>query len=298
MSRLSPSLWGLEFVLLAALWGASFLFMRLGAAEFGPLPTAGLRVLLATVFLWPVMVWRGQWPALRRHWRAIALIGLINSALPFALYAWAVMSINTGLAAILNATSPLCGALIAWVWLGQRPDRLRSLGLLIGFGGVLLLAGDQASFKPGGSGLAVLACLGATLCYGWAANLTRRHLAGVPALALACGSQLGSAVALLAPTLMYWPSQTPGPQAWAAVAAIAVLCTGIAYILYFRLIEHAGPAKALTVTFVTPLFAVAYGGLFLGEALTVRMLVCGLVIVCGTALSTGLIRMRPQLDTN
>ena len=105
--------WVLEFVLLAALWGASFLFMRLGASEFGPLATAGLRVILATVFLWPIMVSRGQWPALKAQWRAILLIGVVNSALPFALYAWAVLSINTGLAAILNATTPLCGALLA-----------------------------------------------------------------------------------------------------------------------------------------------------------------------------------------
>ena len=294
---MSSPVWLLEFGVLAALWGASFLFMRLGAVDFGPLATAGLRVMLATLFLWPVMVWRGHWPALRQHWRAILLIGVINSALPFALYAWAVMSINTGLAAILNATSPLCGALLAWCWLGQRPDRLRGLGLLIGFAGVLLLAGDQASFKPGGSALALLACLGATLCYGWAAHLSRRHLNGVPALALATGSQFGSALVLLGPTLWSWPAQTPGWRAWAAIVAIAVLCTGVAYILYFRLIERAGPARALTVTFVTPLFAVAYGAMFLHEALTLRMLACGLVIVVGTALSTGLIRIRSRAGT-
>jgi hypothetical protein len=169
--------WLAEFVLLAALWGASFLFMRLGAAEFGPLATAGLRVILATLFLWPIMLGRGQWPALRQRWRAILLIGVVNSALPFALYAWAVLSINTGLAAILNATTPLCGAAGLAV-AGRAPGRLKALGLAIGFAGVVLLAIDRASFKPGGSGFAVLACLAATLCYGWAANLTRRYLGG------------------------------------------------------------------------------------------------------------------------
>lgn len=284
--------WVLEFVLLAALWGASFLFMRLGASEFGPLATAGLRVILATVFLWPIMVSRGQWPALKAQWRSILLIGVVNSAIPFALYAWAVLSINTGLAAILNATTPLCGALLAWLWLGERPGRIKALGLAIGFTGVVLLAVDKASFKPGGSGFAVLACLAATFCYGWAANLTRRFLGGVPALANATGSQLGSALVLAVPTALSWPAQAPSLQAWAAIAAIAVFCTGIAYILYFRLILHAGPARAMTVTFVTPLFAVAYGGLFLGEQITPWMVLCGVVIVCGTALSTGLIQIK------
>jgi drug/metabolite transporter (DMT)-like permease len=112
--------WLGEFILLASLWGASFLFMRLGAAEFGPLPTAGLRVLLATLFLWPILLHRGEWPQLRRHWRPVLLCGLINSAIPFALFAWAVMHIATGLASILNAAVPLFGALVAWLWLGDR----------------------------------------------------------------------------------------------------------------------------------------------------------------------------------
>jgi drug/metabolite transporter (DMT)-like permease len=160
--------WLAEFVLLAALWGASFLFMRLGAAEFGPLATAGLRVILATLFLWPIMLGRASGrpaPTLARH----PADRVVNSALPFALYAWAVLSINTGLAAILNATTPLCGAAGLAV-AGRAPGRLKALGLAIGFAGVVLLAIDRASFKPGGSGFAVLACLAATLCYGWAAN--------------------------------------------------------------------------------------------------------------------------------
>src|SRR5450830_699976 len=152
--------------------------------------------------------------------------------------------------------------------------------------------GGQGQLQTGGSGFAVLACLAATFCYGWAANLTRRFLSGVPALANATGSQLGSALVLAVPTALSWPAHSPSLQAWAAIAAIAVFCTGIAYILYFRLILHAGPARAMTVTFVTPLFAVAYGGLFLGEQITPWMVLCGVVIVCGTALSTGLIQIK------
>ncbi|ABM33393.1 DMT family transporter [Paracidovorax citrulli] len=289
--------WIGEFLLLSALWGASFLFMRLGASEFGPLPTAGLRVALATLFLWPILLRQGQWPALRRHWKPILLGGVINSAIPFALYAWAVLHITTGLSSILNATVPLFGALVAWVWLGDRIGRLRWAGLAIGFAGVALLAWRAPAavgFKSDHAIWAVGACLLATTCYAVGASYARRHLVGLPPLATATGSQLGATLALALPALWSWPARAPGPGAWAAVIAIAVLCTGIAYILYFRLIAHAGPSRALAVTFLAPVFAVAYGALFLGESVTPWMAGCGVVIVCGTMLSTGLVRLRER----
>ena len=287
--------WMGEFFLLSSLWGASFLFMRLGAAEFGPFPTAGLRVALATVFLWPILVHQGQWPALRKHWRPVLLGGLINSAIPFALYAWAVLHITTGLASILNATVPLFGAVVAWLWLGERIGRLRSLGLALGFFGVALLAWRAPGGAGGKSDLAlwaVAACLGATTCYALAASYARRYLMDIPPLATATGSQLGAALFLALPTALTWPEQMPGLRAWAAVGAIAVLCTGIAYILYFRLIVRVGPSRALAVTFLAPVFAVFYGVVFLSETVTLWMLGCALVIILGTLLSTGLLGTR------
>ena len=284
--------WVREFFLLSGLWGASFLFMRLGASEFGPLPTAGLRVALATLFLWPILVQQGQWPQLRQHWRPVLLAGLINSAIPFALYAWAVLHISTGLASILNATVPLFGAIIAWLWLGERIGRLRSFGLALGFLGVALLAWRAPGGAGGQSDLAfwaVAACLGATTCYALAASYARRYLVGIPPLATATGSQLGAALFLAIPTAIAWPAQMPGLRAWLAIAAISVLCTGIAYILYFRLIANAGPSRALAVTFLAPVFAVLYGVVFLSETVTLWMAGCALVIVLGTLLSTGLI---------
>lgn len=287
------STWIGEFILLAALWGASFLFMRMGAAEFGPLPMVGLRVMLATVFLWPIMMRQGHWPALRRHWRPIMVAGVLNSAIPFALFAWAVMHIATGLTSILNATVPLFGALVAWVWLGDRINRLRWAGLALGFIGVALLAWRAPAgtgFKTEHAGWAIAACLAASSFYGLSASFARRYLTGIPPLATATGSQLGASLGLVLPTVWLWPAQMPGLRAWAAIGAIAVLCTGIAYILYFRLIAHAGPSRALAVTFIAPVFAVFYGSLFLGERVTPWMIGCALVIVCGTMLSTGLIR--------
>lgn len=280
----------IDFVSLAAMWGASFLFMRMGAAEFGVFATAGLRVAIAAAFLTPILWFSGHWGELRRKAVAILFIGLLNSGIPFALFSYAVLSISTGLTSILNATVPLFGAVIAWLWLKDRPDNSRILGLLIGFGGVILLAGEKASFKPGGTGWAVLACLLASICYAFAASFTKRYLTGVHPLATATGSQIGATIGLALPTFWFWPSHMPGLTPWLALLALGVVCTGVAYILYFRLIERAGPARALAVTFVVPVFALTYGGLFLGEQLTLWMLVCGVIIVCGTALATGLLK--------
>ncbi len=288
--------WLAEFILLAAIWGASFLFTRLGVAEFGAVPTAGLRVGIAAVFLLPLLLARGQWPALARHWQKIFLLGLLNSGIPFACYAYALLSITSGLSSLLNATVPLFGALVAWVWLKDRPHGLKIIGLLIGFVGVAMLAWGKASFKPDASGLssgwAVVACLFACLCYGLAASFTKRYFVGIPSLVIATGSQIGAALGLLLPALWLWPTQPPSLTAWLALLTVGVLCTGIAYVLYFRLIEKMGAAGSLTVTFLIPVFAVIYGALFLGESVTPWMLLCGAIILCGTALSLDIFKLR------
>ena len=290
-----PRTWLTEFVLLGAIWGASFLFTRLGAAEFGALPTAGLRVGIAALFLLPLMLLRGQRQTLSKHWKKIFLLGMLNSGIPFALYAYALLSISTGLSSLLNATVPLFGALVAWLWLKDRPHGMKILGLLIGFVGVAMLAWGKASFTPNASGLvtgwAVLACLGACLCYGISASFTKRYLGGVPSLVIASGSQLGATIGLALPTLWLWPSQTPSTTAWLALLAVGVLCTGVAYVLFFRLIDKVGAAGSLTVTFLIPVFAVFYGVVFLGESVTAWMLLCGAVILLGTALSMGLLKL-------
>ena len=292
-----PKPWLRDFICLAAIWGASFLFTLLGAREFGAIATAGLRVLVAALFLLPLLTLKGQLPGLRQHWRLTFFVGLLNSAIPFACFAYAILSITTGLSSILNATVPMFGALIAWVWLKDRPNGLRILGLGIGFLGVLLLAAGKASFKPNASGsssgLAIIACLFACLCYGIAASFTKRFLTGIPPLVTAAGSQCGATLGLLLPMLWLWPAQTPHRNAWLAIAVLGILCTGVAYVLYFRLIANAGPARALTVTFMIPVFAVVYGVAFLGETVTLWMVLCGAIIICGTALASGLVTL-PQ----
>jgi drug/metabolite transporter (DMT)-like permease len=285
-----------ELVLLAAVWGASFLFMRLGAGEFGAIPLSWLRVAGAALVLLPLLRWRGETAALRAHWKPVFVVGVMNSALPFVLFSYALLSITASLSSIFNAASPLFGALIAWLWLKDRLSAPRIAGLFIGFAGVLGLAGDEAGVSGNADAtsgaLAVLACLLASLLYGWSVNFTRRYLTGVPSMAVAAGSQLAAALVLLVPALWLWPAATPGTAAWANVAGLAVLCTGLAYILYFRLIAHAGPANAIAVTYLIPAFAVLWGGLFLGERPTAVMLAGCAVILLGTALATGLLRPR------
>jgi len=280
-----------ELLILAALWGASFLFMRVAAPVFGPVALIELRVGLAAALLLPVLAWHGQLGVLRRRGAALLFVGLTNSALPFVLYAWAALSVTAGFASIVNATSPLFAALVAWLWLKDRLSPAALTGLLVGLLGVVVLVWGRASFHAGGSGWAVLACLGATLNYGVAANFTKRHLAGVEPMAIATGSQLYAALLLAPAAVWLWPSGNPGSEAWSAVVLLAVGCTGIAYILYFRLIANVGPARAIAVTFLIPVFGMLWGALFLGEAITPNMLGGCAVILMGTGLATGVLKL-------
>jgi drug/metabolite transporter (DMT)-like permease len=284
----------LDLLVLAALWGASFLFMRIGAPELGPVPLMALRVGIAAAVLLPVLVARGGLGALRGRSLPIAVVGILNSALPFCLLAYATLSVTAGLAAILNATSPLWGGLVAHVWLRDRLTPPRAAGLALGFAGVAFLFWGRASFRPGGDGLAVAAALAATLSYGVAASYTKRRLAGVNPLAVAAGSQLAATAALAPLAAALWPAAPVSSGAWAAVAALGVACTAVAYVLYFRLIAHVGPARAIGVTFLVPAFAMIWGALFLREAVTARTLAGCAVILLGTALATGLLRPRRE----
>lgn len=279
-------------VLLAALWGASFLFMRVSAGEFGPVALAAVRCGVAAALLIALLAARGELAPLRRHWRRVGAVGITNSALPFVCFGVAALAIEAGLAAIFNAATPLWTAFIAVIWWRERLVGTRWLGLAIGFGGVVWLAWDRAGIKPGEHGVspavAIAACLAATMLYGFSANFAKRRLAEVPALAMAAGSQLAAALALAGPAIAMRPAQNPGATAWMAAIALAVLCTAVAYILYFRLIGHAGATNASAVTFLVPAFAVGWGWMFLGEILTPGVIAACAVILVGTALAMGL----------
>ena len=288
-----------DLVLLAALWGASFLFMRVTAPHFGAVPLAALRVAGAALVLLPLLTVHSGLGPLRRHWRPIALVGVSNSALPFLCFSFAALSINAGLSSILNATSPMFGALIAMLWLREASSTSRVAGLMIGFAGVAGLAWKPTGIGSGADGpsasLAVGLCLVGSLLYGFSACFARHALAGVNSLAVATGSQLSAALVLVLPAWWAWPATNPPLHQWLAVLALALFCTGIAYVLYFRLIARVGPASAISVTFLVPAFALFWAAVFLDEAVTPVMLALCAVTLLGTSLATGMLRLPSLL---
>ena len=279
----------LDFVLLAAIWGASFLFMRIAVPAFGPLAIADLRTAIAALVLLSLLLWRRGASELRPNALRFLLLGAFNSAIPFTLFAYAALSITAGLASILNATVPLFAALVGWLWLRERLTLLQWLGLAIGFAGVLWLSADSASFKPGGHGLAILAGLLASVSYAISGSLVKRYFAHVQPLAVATGSQIAASALLLPITIFFLPAAMPGLVDWLALIVLGVLCTGLAYALYFRLISRVGPTKTMAVTFLIPAFAIVWGVVFLAERVTSVMLGGCAVILIGTALATQLL---------
>ncbi len=272
-------------VVLGALWGGSFVFMRVAVPALGPVPLSFVRVALAAVILVAIAGAQRGLPDVRGRWREFAVVGAVNSALPFALFAYAAQHLTVSTLAILNATSPFFGAVVAALWLGQPLTRRKLAGLALGVVGVAVLAGWRPDAMGAATGLAMLACLAAALAYALAGAYAKRRLADVPSFAVAAASQLFAAIAL-APALPF--ASVPGPVTPAVVAnvvALAAASTALAYLIYFKLIADIGPARALTVTFLIPLFGALWGFVFLGEAITADMLVGGALVVGGTVLA-------------
>jgi len=282
-----------DLVALAALWGASFLFMRHAAPAFGPIALVQVRVAIAAAILTVLLLLRGDRAALRTHAAALGFVGVMNSALPFVLLTYSTLYVTGGFAAILNATTPMWAALVGWIWLRDRIRTLQWIGLAIGALGVAALLWGRLDFRPGSGGwqitLAIGAALLGALAYGISATFAKNRLAGVPALMVATGSQIAAAIVLLPFAFAAWPERTPGLHAWASAVALAVACTALAYLLYFRLIARVGAVRASAVTFLIPMFATFWGSVFLDEAVTLQMITGGCVILVGTALALGLI---------
>jgi drug/metabolite transporter (DMT)-like permease len=223
---------------------------------------------------------------------ALAVVGVSNSALPFTLLAYASLSLTAGFNALVNATVPLWAAVIGVLWLRATMDRARWLGLALGVIGIAILTWGKVDFKPGGSGLAIVAGLVATLSYGFSTHFAKKNLASVSPLGVATGSQTAAAMVLAPLTVAFWPSATPSAQAWIALILLGIFSTALAYILYFRLIASLGGQKASTVTFLIPVFAALWGWALLDEVVTTSMWIGGAVVLLGTALTLGLIKSR------
>lgn len=282
----------LQIIAMAAVWGGSFLFLRIATPDFGPVPLIAIRVAISALVLLPVFLLRPAWRAeFRQNAGKLVILGLINAAIPFPLFAYSTLFVTAGFASIINATAPLFAALVAGVWLRDRITIGGFLGLLVGFGGVVLLVGGLPDARPGAL-LAISGSLFAAFLYGVSASFVKRHLAGVNAWVTTIGS-FGFAALMLAPLAAWkWPAVLPSVSSWTAVLLLAVVCTAIPNIYYFRLVLRVGPGKAMSVAFLIPVFGILWGALVLGERVTPAMLGGGAVVLLGTALVVGVIGKR------
>jgi drug/metabolite transporter (DMT)-like permease len=281
----------IRLIALAAIWGGSFLFMRIGVPVLGPAVLILYRVGLAALFLAFVALWMKQGLDLRRHWKHYLILGLFNSALPFLLFAFSAQTLSASMLSVINATAPIWGALIGAAWLRQALSARTVLGLVLGLAGVALLVGfDRITGRPGAA-LAIVAALLAAFCYGIASVYAKLAQAVEP-LANAHGSMWAAAL-LVVPALAWFPAPgSPTLGVMGAVLALGVVCSGVAYLLYFRLVKEVGATSALTVTFLIPVFGILWGSLFLAEVVGWYTIAGSATVIVGTALVTG---YRPSL---
>lgn len=278
----------IRLVTLAAIWGGSFLFMRISAPVLGPALLIEYRVLFAALFLALVGWFLKKRLDLATHWKHYLILGLFNSALPFLLFAFAARTLSASVLSVLNATAPMWGALLGAAWSRQSVSLRVVFGLVAGTAGVALLVGfDSVAARPG-AGLAIAAALCAAFCYS-VASLYAKSAKAVEPFANAHGSMWAS-VLLVLPVLPFVPAPSqPTAGIMAAVLALGVLCSGIAYLLYFRLIAEVGTTSALTVTFLNPVFGILWGALFLGEVVGWYTVAGSAIVLLGTALVTGVL---------
>lgn len=282
----------IELPLLAAIWGASFIFMKIGGPDFGPFLFMAMRTLVASLFLLPLVYLKKQQSALIGYSQKIFIVGLLNTAIPFVLFGWATLSLSAGNTAVLNGTTPMFGAIIAYFWLKDKLSLSAIIGICIGFLGVYFLMFDKITTNTGNVILPTLAVMLAAFCYGLSANYTKKYLQGISPLALAAGSQISATIVLLPISMFFLPSALPSNSSIMAVIALGIMCTGIAYIMFFRLIAAIGPAKTISVTYLIPIFGIIWGVIFLDESVTFWTFVGGGLIFTGVALTTGVLNKR------
>ncbi len=282
----------LRLFALSAIWGASFLFMRMAVPVLGPVLLIACRVGLAALFLWGVTVAVRASFSVRGNARHYLMLGLFNSALPFTLFAHAAQTTTASLLSVLNATAPIWAALLGAIWQQSRLSLRTLAGLGLGVSGVAVLAGFEWTQAPGASLSALLAGLAAAASYG-VASVYSKSAPQVSPLANAHGS-MWAATLMLLPFAALGTSASP-MASWSvpvstAVLALGVVCSGVAYLLYFRLIQDEGASSALTVTFLIPVFGVLWGALILGEPVGWQTAVGGLAVLAGTGLVTGFLK--------
>ena len=281
----------LQLVLLAAIWGASFLFMRIAVPQIGAVWLLEIRLISAALFVLLVAQWMRQPLELRSNARHYLILGAFNTAIPFFAMAWAATTLSAAILSVINATAPLWGLIVGFLWRGKAISASAALGLVCGMAGVAAIVGVGQNELGTDEVIAVLGCMIAPICYGIAACYAE-HARSLPAFANAHGS-IWASVALIVPLM----AVTPMPDAWPASAvgaalALGVVCSGIAYLLYYHLVSVVGAASALTVGYLIPLFGVTWGWLFLGEEVGLHTVIGAVLVLAGTALVTGMNPLR------
>ena len=280
-------------VILAAIWGSSFLFARISVNEFGAIPLSAVRSLIAALTLVPIMLWAGQWQPFIKNLKHFVVLGLISTALPFTLITISTQFSTAGFASILNSLTPILSAGIAWVWLKEYLSVPAVTGIGLSFMGVLVMITDTQSISSDLFFLPVLAGLGAAFFYGLTGNYSRKFVAHVPAIAQATGCQVFAALFLIPPAIFLWPDNQISTQGWTNAVILGLMCTSLAFILYFYLLENIGVSRTVILTYMIPVFGMFWGYLFLSETITLKMSSGAVLILAGIALTTGLLKRRP-----
>lgn len=284
-----------QLVALSALWGASFMLIRIASPVLGPNVLAALRIGMATLTLAVLMrSMRHPWPT--GHWRELALIGSLSVAAPFLLFAWAALQLPAGYSALLNSTAVVFG-IFASAWLKEDTLTVRKLlGCVCGFAGVALIVGlgpVEVSFKVV---VAALACIAASACYGISTPLMKRAISRMEPLQIAAGIHAVSLLMLVPGAVWSWPQAHFTPVALGAVAVMGIVTSGLAYWVHIRILAHVSPVAAMSPTFMIPVFGVTWGHLFLGEQVSTGIFAGGALVLLASALITGFNPWQRWLD--
>jgi drug/metabolite transporter (DMT)-like permease len=284
-----------QLVALSALWGASFMLIRIASPVLGPNVLAALRIGMATITLAVLMrAMRHSWPT--GHWRELALIGLLSVALPFLLFAWAALQLPAGYSALLNSTAVVFG-MFASAWMKEDTLTVRKIiGCLCGFGGVALIVGLGPVEPSAKVFLAALGCVAASACYGISTPLMKRALSRMEPLQIAAGLHAAGLLMLVPGAAWSWPQAHFAPMALMAVAIMGVVTSGIAYWIHIRILAEVSPVAAMSPTFMIPVFGVTWGHLFLGEQLSTGIFAGGALVLLASALITGFNPWQKWLD--
>lgn len=282
----------LRLIILSSLWGMSFIFMRVAVPEFGPVPLILVRMGVGALLLVPLLLGVGYLRLVWDNKGRLLLLGLVNHVLPFCLLALATTRLEAGFTSLINATTPIFTALLGALFFATPVQRQQYLGLALAFFGVYVLSANRLDFALGGDGWFILSAVGATFCYGIASNYSKTYLSHLPVRVLAAGSTAMSALILLVPGLLLWPTEPISAVAWGNGLALAAFSTTLAFLLYFGLLSSAGATATSTVTFLVPVSALLWGYLLLNEVLSLQILVGMAITLIGTAIATRMLRWK------